>query len=307
MTATLVRVPARDLVARSLWFTERVVVLGATGWLGSTMLALLETHPATVLAVASRSRTHRVGERTWSVAGYDLEQIAGLAPTVVLDFAYLTRDREVELGADEYARRLADLTARLDRVSRLPSVRAVLTVSSGAALTVPEGPSQPVGPYGEGKRAVEDLAAGLVDPARSVVVARAYSLSGTLVGRPHGYGFSDLVLQARTGRVEVRSPGEVWRRYCGADDYLAVCLAELMAGRSGVIESGGPLVELRDLAMQIANRYPGSRPEVVALPPTGEPLRYASDDADWQAACGRQGYVPATLGEQIDVVQDALP
>lgn len=306
MGPALVRDQASALVARSLWFGERVLVLGATGWFGSTMLALLEDHPATVLAVASRSRDHRVGHRAWPVYAYDREQIVGFAPTLVLDFAYLTRGYELELGGEEYARRLAGLAEQLEDVARLPSVRGVLTVSSGAALAVPEDPTVPVGPYGEGKRGIEALAASLADPARSVLVARAYSLSGALVGDPRAYAFSDLVVQARTGQIEVRAPGAVWRRYCGVDDYLAVCVADLMAGRSGTVDSGGPLVELRDLAEQIADQYPGARPSVGYQVPVGEPLTYASDDQAWSQACARHGYAPAALDEQIRAVQAVL-
>lgn len=306
MSTDVVRDQARDLVASSVWFTERIAVLGATGWFGSTMLALLADHPASVLPVASRPRALNVAGRTWSVVGYDVDPIVEFAPTIVLDFAYLNRGRERELGTAQYARLLADLTARLGQVARLPSVRAVLTVSSGAAVEAPEGPTAPFGPYGEGKQVLEDLAHGLVDPARAVMVARAYSVSGVLVGRPRDYAFSDLVLQARSGRIELRAPSQVWRRYCGVDDYLAVCLAEVMAGRSGTIESGGPLVELRALADQVADRYLGDRPVVVAAPPTGDALRYASDDADWSAACARQDYLPASLAAQIDAVQAGL-
>lgn len=306
MTPALVRDEATALVAESLWFGERIVVLGATGWFGSTMLALLERHPATVLPVASRARAHRVGERTWSVAAYDVQHVVEFAPTVVLDFAYLTRGHESALGTAEYAHRLDELARRLDRIARLPSVRAVLTISSGAAIAVPEGPTLPVGVYGEGKRAVEALAAGLVEPARSVVVARTYSVSGTLVGQPHAYAFSDFVLQARAGEIAVQAPTEVWRRYCGVDDYLAVCVAELMAGRSGTVDSGGPLVEVRELASRVADLYPGPRPQVTAAAASGSALTYASDDSTWSAACAHHSYRPASLDDQIRAVQAAL-
>lgn len=306
MTADVVRAEAVAHVARRVDAAERIAVLGATGWFGSTMLALLADHGATVLPVASRPREHQVRGRTWSVGAYDVDEIASFAPTLVLDFAYLTRGREAALGTDAYGRALADLAARLDRVARLPSVRGVLTVSSGAALAVPEGPSMPVGPYGEGKQEVERLADAMVAPDRAVVVARAYSVSGALVGEPRAYAFSDFVLQARAGRIEVSAPAAVWRRYCGVDDYLAVCLTELVDGRSGTVDSGGPLVELRELAAMVADRYPGARPEVVSAPASGEPLTYASDGVRWSLACARQGFTPATLAEQVDAVQAAL-
>ena len=284
-----------------------MLLVGATGWFGSTMLALLEGHAAALLPVASRARDVVVGATTRAIRGWDDAEISAFAPTTVLNFAFLTRDKESTLGAARYATALAELNSRLIRTAELPSVRAMLTVSSGAAIHVPEGRDLPVGAYGEAKRAEEQLALGIVRPGRSVLVARAWSVSGALVQRPHDYAFSDLVLQARTGTMEVRSQGEVWRRYCGVDDYLAVCSADLMSGRSGLIDSGGPEVELRDLARLIADRFPGIRPDVRVAPAAGPARWYLSDNSTWQAACGRTGFIPATLEEQIDLVQAALP
>lgn len=302
----LVRAQAMDLMRSAIGARERVLVVGATGWFGSTTLALLESTDVPTLAVASRARPVRVGERTWVVSAWDENAVADFAPTVVLNFAFLTRDKEALLGESGYARALADLNARLERMARWPSVRALLTVSSGAAIHVPEGRDLPIGAYGEAKRAEEELALSLVSSSRSVVVARAWSLSGTLVQRPRDYAFSDLVLQAREGTIRVNAPCEVWRRYCTVDDYVAVCTAALTAGSSGIIDSGGPEVELRDLAQQVADRFPGARPEVLSAAVTDPPRRYLSDGVTWSSACAEVGFVPATLSEQIDLVQNGL-
>jgi nucleoside-diphosphate-sugar epimerase len=304
---TVVRPQARALVHGALPAEERVLVVGATGWFGCTMLALLAGHRARVLPVATRTRDISLGGASWSVHGWEDEEVREFSPTVVLNFAFLTRDKEAALGEERFVSALAELNSRLVRTTELPSVRAMLTVSSGAAVHVPEGPHLPVGAYGEAKRAEEQLALALVDQVRSVVVARAWSLSGALVQRPHDYAFSDLVLQARSGTIEVKAPSEVWRRYCGVDDYLAVCTASLMMGSSGVIDSGGPVVELRDLARMVADRFAGTRPEVRSEPVVEPVRRYHSDDSTWQGACSSAGYSPATLGEQIDFVQTALP
>ncbi len=223
----------------------------------------------------------------------------------MLNFAFLTRGKEASLGVEAYARANEELSRRFDEAATLPSVRAALTVSSGAALVTPEGADLPIGSYGLAKRAEEARALALAG-SRAVVVARAWSLSGTLVQETRAYAFSDLVLQARTGRIRVTAGGEVWRRYCGVDDYLAVCVARLLAGWSGVIDSGGPEVELRELARLVAERYPGQPPEVVVTEPTEPPRRYCSDDVTWREACAALGFTAATLGEQVDAVQSAL-
>lgn len=305
--ARLVRDEARALVRSQIAPSDRILITGATGWFGMTMLALLDDCPDTqLLLVASRERMIDVGGREYAVRAWDLAAVADFCPTVVLNFAFLNRSKEALLGAEAYAMANDELSRRFDEAATLPKVRAALTVSSGAAVVTPEGEGLPLGSYGLAKRAEESRALSLVGP-RCVVVARAWSVSGTLVQQAHDYAFSDLVLQARTGRVAVTAPSEVWRRYCGVDDYLAVCVARMLGGWSGLIDSGGPEVELRVLARLVANRYPGATPEVVAALPTDPPRRYCSDDTSWTNACAELGFRPATLGEQVDAVQSALP
>lgn len=304
---SLVREQACSLVSRVITPADRILVTGATGWFGSTMLAMLGEMPAAaVLAVASRSRHVDVAGRTWDVRAWDDDAVAHFDPTIVLNFAFLTRDKEAELGPDEYMQANTELSRRFDAAASLPAVRAAVTCSSGAALLTPEGADVPIGSYGRVKADEEARAHRLVTASRSVVVARAWSLSGTLVQRPREYAFSDLVLQAEAGRIVVTADCEVWRRYCGVDDYLAVCTARAVGGWSGVIDSGGEEVELRDLAERIADHHPDLRPEVVTSPAVEPARRYLSDDTTWQDACAAIGYRPASLDEQINDVRAAL-
>ena len=303
----VVREEACSLVRRAITPSDRILVTGASGWFGTTMLALLAGHPSTgVLAVASRSRAVAVAGRTWDVTSWDEQAVADFDPTVVLNFAFLTRDKEAELGPDEYMRANIELSRRFDTAASLPSVRAAVTCSSGAALLTPEGVDVPIGSYGQVKADEEFRAQALATSVRAVVVARAWSLSGTLVQRPGDYAFSDLVLQAGTGRIVVTADYEVWRRYCGVDDYLAVCVARAAGGWSGVIDSGGEEVELRDLAERIAGRFPGRQPQVISSPAVGDSRRYLSDDTTWQQACLALGYRPASLDEQVNDVRAGL-
>jgi nucleoside-diphosphate-sugar epimerase len=180
-------------------------------------------------------------------------------------------------------------------------VRAAVTVSSGAAVTgASELPDAETNPYGYLKR-VEEILSRSVAGAHEValVVCRAWSVSGPFVTRPRDYAFSDLILQAAEGRVEIRAAHEVWRRYVGVDDLLAVCVSLALEGWSGDVDSGGPLVEIGELAGQIvAQLHPGAR---IDRPPLDGSTadRYHSDDHSWQQACRRLNHLPASLGEQI--------
>ena len=91
----------------------------------------------------------------------------------------------------------------------------------------------------------------------------------------------------------------MWRRYVGVDDLLAVCVALALEGWSGDVDSGGPLVEIGDLAARIvAELNPGveiARPPLDGSPPD----RYHSDGRSWRRACRRLNHVPAPLEQQI--------
>jgi len=100
--------------------------------------------------------------------------------------------------------------------------------------------------------------------------------------------------------VVIQAGHPVFRRYVGASDALQVAVRSALEGWSGTIETGGPLVEMAELAERIVARVnPAatiSRAEADGLPAQ----TYASDDATWQQACDRLAFVPMDLDQQID-------
>lgn len=261
---------------------DRILVLGSSGWFGREFLALLPTD-VPVLNVPGPSSGIRVEE----------QQIADFAPTVVANFAFLTRERVDTDGVEAFQGINARLTERFLRCAQLPSVRGVFTISSGAAITEPDHP------YGQLKLAEEQAALALISSARTVVVARTYSVSGPLVRRPREYAFSDLIMQAMLGEMVVKASVPVYRRYCSVADTLVVGIRSLDAGRSGVFETGGPLVEMGELAEAVRAVI---APQVRILRdwnPGGSPQHYASDDTSWQDWTTTVSLRPGDLAEQI--------
>jgi len=273
---------ARGLALRS---DDRILALGADGWLGRTFHDIAPEGLAT-LRIASRARADLT---TW-----DADVVRRFEPTLVVNAAFLTPSASRD--QTDHARVNAELTGRFEVAAGLPSVRAVVTVSSGASVVDPQSA------YGAAKRVEEAVARAAVTPERSVVIARAYSLSGRHVRRPHDYAFSDLILQAPTGKIRVHAEQPVFRRFTGAQDLLRVCLAHALAGWSGAIESGGELVEIGQLAQRVARIV--NPAAVIERRPweSASPSIYASDGTGWEAACRRVGHVPADLDAQISAV-----
>lgn len=301
-----VRPEARALVARALGADDRVLVTGAGGWFGSTVAALLAGQDCSALYVTRRPRVVDHGSGTVEAVAWDPDVVRAYAPTVVVDCAFVLRDYVGDMAIEDYVLANTRLTQQLLWLARLPSVRTVVSVSSGAAVHPSDATDRDVAldPYGYLKRQAELALAGLADevPAH-LLVARSYSLSGALVSRPRRYAFSDLVLQAREGAIEVQARHEVWRRYVGVDDFFAVCLA-LGAQESATVSSAGELVEFGDLARRVDDVL-GTRATISRPSPTDPAADdYYARDPSWEDACARLGFAPATLDEQIRHVDD---
>jgi nucleoside-diphosphate-sugar epimerase len=239
-----------------------VLVLGAGGWFGSTFLDLLaqSAGETALLALTGRPRRLTAGRQTWDLGGWDWETIERFAPTLVVNCAFLTRERVEQIGYERYVAENTELTSRFLRTLSLPSIRAAVTVSSGAAVeSLPDIPDIELNPYGHLKRKEEILPRdAAAEHGVALALCRAWSVSGLLVQRPRDYAFSDLILQATEGRIRIRAPHEVWRRYAGVDDLLAVCASLAVDGWTGEVDSGGELVEIGELTERVIAETSGN-------------------------------------------------
>ncbi len=269
---------------------DRILVTGATGWFGRTMLRLLRGHP-NVLAVSS--------VRSPGVSEWSSESVRAFRPTVVANFAFLTRDHLLSLDEITFSQTNEMLTERLLFALEQETVRLAVTVSSGAAL-------DPQDLYGRLKAREEVAALSHVSSERVVVVPRVYSISGPYVRRPEAYALSSFVTQALRGTIHIEAAGPVYRRYSSVSDVLTVALGLAECGLSGVVESGGDLVEMQDLANTV-RRVVNPKAIVTREPMVSTvPQIYASDDSSWRTACARVLLKPQTLEEQVGAVRDFL-
>ncbi|MDH6247879.1 NAD-dependent epimerase/dehydratase family protein [Mycobacterium sp. OTB74] len=293
---------ARALAAQAL-SNDRVLITGASGWLGRTALDLLAPLCLPTLALASRARMIRVGDREIECRVWDDREVVAFAPTVVLDCAFLTRGRVAEMPPGEYVATNRALTERLVHATQLPGVRLALTVSSGAAVHPHDALDGLIedNPYGYLKREAEyRLADAAAETGAVPVVLRAWSISGAHVQEPQGYALGSMIRDADAGAIRIMARRPVFRRYVLAEELLAVGIAEGGVGPA-TIDSGGELVEMAGLAARIVAVV---RPDAVIsrgeVDP-GDPDRYHSDGQDWERRCQRWDLTSAPLERQIEI------
>lgn len=273
---------------------DRIVVTGAAGWLGRSLLGRLlpaaEACGATVLGVASRERLQAIGGTVIPIRAWNDDDLMAWEPTVVVHTAFVTRERLADLGEPAFQRVNRDLTDRACRLAMLPSVRAVVHTSSGAALD----PTSDA--YGRLK-AEQEVAFEQISGA--IVNARVWSVSGPECTRPDEFAFTSFVRMAvSTGVIRVTAQNRVWRKYVDAGQMMEVSLLAALHGHRGTIDSTGELVELHHLAERTA-RLLSARVESAPMNPDSTDGRYYSDSPSMDEFAARYGLALASLDEQI--------
>lgn len=310
-----------SLVRAMLSGQEHFAITGASGWLGRTTLELLLGalgpkrfgDQVTGFASTSRSVTLRDGTK---VRLQPLDRLCDLlpAPTYLLHFAYLTRDRLNEMGVPEYITANLAITAAVARAIQRFHPLGVFTTSSGAVY---ESDGRFVtdvaaNPYGALKYIEELLVRrAAADVGTRSVVTRIFSLAGAYMTKPDLYALGDFVLQALGGGpIKIRARIPVERSYCAADDVVTLALACLLDGGAGddvIFDSGGQIVEIGQLAEHVRQIIGRSQ---IALDrdwdPSAVPDRYVGEGASMSAMAAHYGLSLLPLEHQIRDTADYL-
>lgn len=295
----------------------RVVVTGAGGWLGRASLEMLEgalgaSFDERVHAFGSTSRTllTRSGREVKIASLQNLRRLSS-RPTLLLHFAFVTKDRVADASASDYFRQSEAISAEV--IAALPAIgtRRMLFPSSGAVYGQPmradrttlEEPSS--NPYGTQKLRDERLFSEFCgNLGVRLAIPRIFSLSGPFINKHDAYVLAAVINSVLDGRpIELKSRRRVLRAYIGVGDMLNVALGWLLeddADELAVFDSGGEVVEIGELASAVL-RTLGRADLAVKRPPLdGSPDDlYFGVGTKFAELARRLGVVPAALDRQI--------
>lgn len=296
------------LWAKTLNQDSRVLVTGASGWFGKTAVEMCRRAHIRCLAITRVPKSIAEDENV-TVRDWNEKFVEEFKPTDVIDCAFQTREKLSEIDLNDFITQNEMLIGRVKWLSGLESVQRVLTVSSGAAVYPNDALLLPVeaNPYGFLKRKAElVMAESAKDFGVASVVARAWSVSGGFCGKTSVFAFTDLLVQTFNGDVAIKATKNVWRRYVSVEDLLAVSLASSQLGKCVIVDSGGELVELEDLALKMASNVNPNAKVNTGRPKNDPDDAYFSDVRVWEEAVMKTGYIPLTLDQQIQNVARAL-
>jgi nucleoside-diphosphate-sugar epimerase len=248
--------------------SSKVLIAGATGWLGRETVARviegkLEGITQSDLLLASSN-------------GRDLElDSLGVYPTVALEelrdgkstnsieglvhLAFITKDKTTQYSFSEYVAKNIELISAACEIIERDKPKWVVVVSSGAIIdraTLEIENNVVRNPYGFCKRIEEAL---IAESARKVganiVIGRLWGGTGLYMPVKRAYAISDFIESAKeSGAIKINSGGDVIRRYCDAGDFMEVLVRSAIHGDTTTLDSGGSIIEVGELAKMISAR-----------------------------------------------------
>ena len=295
---------------------HRIVMTGASGWLGSATLELL--HGA--LGDALHDRVHCYGSNArrlmlrnglW-VKQQPLVEIAALdcQPTVVLHLAFLTKDRVEGMDADAYSAANAALSALVLNALDDIGTTAVFVASSGAARYAEDSNADhAMRLYGGLKKRDEETFAAWAEMRnRTAIITRVFNVSGPYINKHQSYALAAFINDALAGRpIAVRAPHRVVRGYVAIRELMSLVLRLLLEHRPAVVrfDTGGDTLELGEVAAIVATAL-GSGP-VERAPITSDRVDlYVGDRYEYDRQRAAYGIESVSVPNQIKETADYL-
>lgn len=317
MTALTLPAALAHTLRESHW---RILVTGASGWLGQAALELLRHALGTafeqrVLAFGSHAKIIVLRDGS-AVHVRPLLELPLLPkhPSLLLHFAYLTREKTSQMPVAAYIDSNRAITHMALEGGTHVGVTRCFVTSSGAvhaALAAPEDPN-PALLYGQLKLEDEALFQTFSAEAtdRRVLIARLFNLSGPYINKLDAYALASFIRQARAGHIEVRAPHPVIRSYTSASNLLTLALQQLLEAEAAPFlcleTAGDQTVEMAELA-EAVRRVVNPAATIARASSTHTPIdRYVGDGTQYRQLLQDFNIPEHALPQQITDTADYL-
>lgn len=288
---------------------RRIIITGAGGWLGLTLLDLLDK----LLGPSALERVHCFGssERTLELVNgrkvpqQPLDQITQLAerPGVLFHFAFLTKDRAEVMDDDAYCtanRAIQQLV--LNALGQI-GVQSVFLASSGAAYRANDASAtEAMRIYGRLKLEDEiDFSRWAEQSGKQLIAARIFNVSGPYINKISAYAMASFIADVLSGQpIVVKATRPVYRSYTAAEQLMSLALAAMLSAERQNLsfDTGGKKLEMRELAAEVAAALNGS---VAAVPAMIDhvPDDYTGDTEGYDRLMARYNINSVPLRQQI--------
>jgi len=241
-----------------------VSINGASGWLGTATLRAISrlegnNAPWTKTLYGSYSRIHTfVGLGNYQIQEFSTVMAEKSGTDVFVNLAFKTRDYIKKLGEIEYTRENLEIIENSIQRARASNPKSIVLISSGVVTKyLQTGGKDHDDAYTRLKFYEEECFKRLsIELNAKLVILRMWAASGEDMTEPQKYGIGNLLIQSQLkSSILIESSRKVYRRYADASQQLEICLRAALGGKSMTINSGGVLIEIRELAERIRIKY----------------------------------------------------
>jgi nucleoside-diphosphate-sugar epimerase len=286
---------------------NKIVVFGASGWLGRECISLLSSSlrknfSSKVILVGSTNKSIKVNQQNYEITSIDdLGHQTNV--DLVIDLAFITQEKLEQLGEKQYIQLNQELRKKIYDFNYESKPKYVYFASSGAAdidfISVTKSNSKRV--YGELKLASEtELKKISQELDFNLLVNRIWSVTGLQMQDYSKYAIGNFISQAlSTNEIKIKSSDQVLRSYIDAKDLFKVCFHELFLNKFTLLNSGGfqtTLFDLASLVLKVLGSSTAQNPNSTEKEPGDD---YVSKDFKLNDLALKQGLNLQSLKDQI--------
>ena len=229
----------------------RILITGASGWIGRETLCLLQRETGSLnelnlTLTGSYERSLDIHGESVQIVRKD-QAFKDEAFDLILHLAFITQEKARSMGENAYAQANIELNESALKIAQSNPDARQLVLSSGAAKLYldKQVESQSKSLYAKLKLDLEEK----TRDARTLTL-RLWNTSGHHLGVNSNYAISEFIYSAKKNQsISIRN--NLRRSYVYSQDVIRASIQFLGEGGSGIVNSGGIVTDLSDLATQV--------------------------------------------------------
>ncbi len=266
-------------------------IIGASGWVGSNVVEFARRFEVEVDLFGSSSRAQEIAGRSEFIKKYDPHSLTNSAYDFIFDCAFQTREKL--FAFPDLAAANLNLNAMSKHLASSGRFETYVYFSSGAAL----GATETNEPYGLAKALAEESLLDIANrTGRDIRIQRLWNVTGPHCQKKQEFAFTSLIQSAiNDKRIDLKSKTFLWRRFADLRQVIGLAVAEPLPEP---LDSGGELVEIRQLAKVIMEELPYSL-EMTDARDSENHSTYFSKSMNYEEKLLGLGITPRTLLDQV--------
>ena len=236
---------------------DLIVISGGTGWIGQSLVEeLIESEYCTteqIILISSKNENIKISNeiiRTNTWENLDFESQV----QCYFDLAFQTQDKLAVLGEAKYVKENEQIIEKSVNFIKIYKPESIFLASSGAVYGEDlSSTPKPISTYGRLKLMQElRISNTAAEENINLIIGRLFNLSGRYINKFQTFAIAQMINSAMNqGFIKVLANHQVFRRYSDINQLIRLILKLLNSKTNVVFDSGGPLIELRELASEI--------------------------------------------------------